>query len=127
MQESHSVSRRDFMKSVGVSAFALALAACAPTVAPAGGGAQAPAAQTIDLTYWHSWTEQWEEMTKFVCDSFNRKNPGLKATETVIPGNELMTKLLSSIAAGNPPDMITIYSGDQRTLSGRTKRHPVAE
>jgi multiple sugar transport system substrate-binding protein len=99
----------------GVTMAGIAAAACAPM--PAAPAPAAPAAEEkpakaekIKLTYWHSWTEQWEEMTQFVCKTFNEKYPNLDAQETVIPGAELMTKLLSSVAAGNPPDMITIYS-----------------
>ncbi len=111
-----NVSRRNFLKVAALSSAGAALAACAPRAAAPTGeqpqGAPAPQAQaeTIKLTYWHSWTEQWEEMTQAVCNGFNAKNPGIEASQTVIPGGELITKLLSSVAAGNPPDMITIYS-----------------
>lgn len=49
-------------------------------------------------------------MPQFVCDSFNEQNDDVVASQTVVPGKERTTKLLSSIAAGNPPDVITIYS-----------------
>ncbi len=117
------ISRRDFLKSAALGGIGLTLAACGPATAPATEAPKAEAtkapeaatpvpvaAEKINLTYWHAWTEQWEEMTQFVCKSFNEKNPDLNAQETVVPGGELITKLLSSVAAGNPPDMITVYS-----------------
>ncbi len=106
------LSRRDFLKSAAVGSFGLALAACAPAGAPAptAGGSGEAGAEAVEIAYWHSWTEQWEEMTQYVCDSFNANNEGIHATQTVVPGQELITKLLSSVAAGNPPDTITIYS-----------------
>lgn len=108
-------SRRDFLKTAAIGTAGVMLAACAPAAPAESGetkteGGSAPAGETIKLTYWHAWTEQWEEMTKAVCDGFNKANPGIEAHEEVIPGAELTTKLLSSIAAGSPPDMITIYS-----------------
>ncbi len=111
-----NVSRRNFLKVAALSGAGVALAACAPRVAaPAGEQAhQAPApqaqAETVKLTYWHGWTEQWQEMTQAVCDGFNAKNPGIEASQTLAPGGDLIAKLLSSVAAGNPPDVITIYS-----------------
>ncbi len=114
-----SISRRSFLKAAAIGTAGAALAACAPTVQPTTQAAeqatqpaaQAPAkAENVSLTYWHAWTEQWEEMTKAVCDGFNKANPGITASETVVPGGELITKLLSSVAAGAPPDAITIYS-----------------
>lgn len=95
--------------AAGKAAAPTSAPAPAPTTAPAAALAK-PSTAAVALTYWHSWTEQWEEMTKFVCDSFHQKYPNMTATETVIPGNELITKLLSAVAAGAPPDTITIYS-----------------
>ncbi len=114
MKTANCISRRTFLKSTAITGAGLVLAACAPTTAPAGSsGAEAADSATVEqiqIEYWHSWTEQWEEMTQFVCDSFNAINPDIVASQTVVPGQELTTKLLSSIAAGAPPDMVTIYS-----------------
>jgi multiple sugar transport system substrate-binding protein len=109
------LTRRGFLKTATLSGIGLVLVACAPAAAPGGqpaaeGEAAATGSERTELAYWHSWTEQWEEMTQFVCDRFNEKYPELHATQTVVPGQELITKLLSSVAAGNPPDMITVYS-----------------
>ena len=110
MNRMDGLSRRDFLKGAAIGVAGMALVACAPAAAPAGQQAASGSQAPISLMYWHAWTEQWEEMTQFVCDSFNSKNPQLKAEQNVVPGAELMTKLLSSVAAGNPPDMITVYS-----------------
>ena len=117
MKMTKRISRREFLKGVSVSGVGLALAACAPitvlqTAPEEAGetGQEAAAVEQIQLEYWHAWTEQWEEMTQFVVDTFNDKNPDISASQTVVPGQELQTKLLSSVAAGSPPDVITIYS-----------------
>ncbi|BCX05579.1 MAG: hypothetical protein KatS3mg053_3517 [Candidatus Roseilinea sp.] len=108
------ISRRTFLKGVAVTGGTLALSACAAPASPVAPAAQQPAQPTAagktKLTYWHGWTEQWEEMTQFVADSFNQKFPNMQAEQVVVPGTELMTKLLSSVASGKPPDVITVYS-----------------
>jgi hypothetical protein len=40
----------------------------------------APAIQgePIELTYWHGWTEQWEEMVQFVVDMFHAKQDRIR-------------------------------------------------
>jgi multiple sugar transport system substrate-binding protein len=117
MSAKRQLSRREFLKSAALGGVGLVLAACARPVAPAKEEAAAPAKQEtpapkepVNIIYWHSWTEQWEEMTQFVCDSFNEKFPDIHAEQVVIPGAERTTKFLSAVAAGNPPDMVTIYS-----------------
>jgi multiple sugar transport system substrate-binding protein len=111
MNAKRGISRRDFLKSAVLTGIGLGLSACAKTAAPEAEEKEAPAPEEpIKIVYWHSWTEQWEEMTQFVCDSFNEKFPGIHAEQVVIPGAERTTKFLSAVAAGNPPDAITIYS-----------------
>lgn len=121
MQE-RRLNRRDFLRLSAMTAVGVVLAACRPAATPAPPPAEekveekppeekpAKPAEKVNLTYWHAWTEQWEEMTQYVCDTFNEKNPDIFAKQEVIPWGELMPKLLSSVAAGNPPDMITVYS-----------------
>jgi multiple sugar transport system substrate-binding protein len=111
MSKQMQLTRRDFLKFTAAGSVGLALAACAPTAAPSGQAPEAAPAgpELVELSYWHGWTEQWEEMTQYVCDSFNERQENIQASQTVVPGQELITKLLSSVAAGNPPDVITIW------------------
>lgn len=118
------ISRRGFLKGAAIAGGGLALAACAAPAPPVAPVAQQPAQPAAEqkpaeapaaagptkLTYWHSWTEQWEEMTQFVADSFNQKFSDIQAQQVVVPGTELMTKLLSAVASGKPPDVVTVYS-----------------
>ena len=58
----NSVSRRDFLKWSAMASGALALAACAPAGAPAGGeqaaagGEAAPATEGNVVSYWYNWS-----------------------------------------------------------------------
>ncbi|MGQ9630016.1 MAG: extracellular solute-binding protein [bacterium] len=45
-----------------------------------------------------------------VAKAFTEANPDIEVKEVVVPGRELITKLLASVAAGNPPDAVTVYS-----------------
>jgi len=64
--------------------------------------------EMIELTYWHGWTMQWEEMVKYVCAEFEEDHPNIKVNQEVT-GN-LIEKLITSVVAGNPPDIVTVYS-----------------
>ena len=72
-------------------------------------------AEPIELTYWHGWTEQWEEMVQFVVDQFHQKQSRIRVNPVVVPvasqdqAAEFLAKLTGSIAAGNPPDIVTLF------------------
>ena len=61
----------------------------------------------IELTYWHGWTEQWEDMVKFVVDQFHQKQSRITVKPVVVPvgsaqqSAEFMAKLTAAIASGS--------------------------
>jgi len=67
----------------------------------------------IELTYWHGWTEQWTEMVQFVVDQFHQKQSRIVIKPEVITwtgtGADFLTKLTAGIAAGDPPDVVTLF------------------
>jgi multiple sugar transport system substrate-binding protein len=65
--------------------------------------------EPIKLTYWHGWTEQWEEMVQYVCDMFAQKQNRIVVEPKVIPWDQFLPKLTAAIAAGSPPDLITLF------------------
>lgn len=86
-------------------------AALAAGVTAAGAGLRSTSAQSdpVELTYWHGWTDQWEEMVQYVCDMFHAKQDRIRIKPQVVSGDELLTKLTAAIAAGNPPDVVTLF------------------
>ncbi len=65
--------------------------------------------EPIELTYWHSWTDKWEQMVQNVIDMFQAKQSRITIKPQVIPQDELLTKLTAAIAAGNLPDIVTLF------------------
>lgn len=101
-----TVSRRTALRTGGAAAAGAALVGRASSTTFA-----APLLQTdaVELVYWHGWTEQWEEMVQFVVDSFHQKQSRITIKPEVVAGTELLTKLTAAIAAGNPPDVVTLF------------------
>jgi multiple sugar transport system substrate-binding protein len=105
-------SRRSLLKgaAAGLGATALTGTSWAATR-----GMPAIQAAPIELTYWHGWTEQWEEMVQFVVDQFHAKQDRIRVTPVVVPvgtpeqASEFLAKLTGAIAAGNPPDIVTLF------------------
>ncbi|HRA68937.1 MAG TPA: extracellular solute-binding protein, partial [Caldilinea sp.] len=105
-----TLSRRDFLRNSAIAAFVVGgLAACAPAVQPAPGGAQeaaAPGAEAVTLT--------------FVCDiineghvavrdkwakDFSEQNPGVTVQHQPTANADYNTKVQTLFAAGTPPDI----------------------
>ena len=113
------LSRRRLFALGGIGGGAALVAACGPTPgAPAEPGTQ-PKAGTkapTEIVYWASWTGAFEEMVKRIANAFMAKNPDVKVNHLVIPSAEMDAKILTGVAAGNPPDVAMIW-GAQRVYS----------
>jgi len=134
---SKKISRRDFLRFSAVAGMGLAaagLAACAPAAAPttaAAGPTQAPAAQsgTLFLNYWTGWSGiEFDALQKEV-DKYNAANPKAFCNMTTVFGQ--YDKVLTAIAGGNPPDVVSaIWLHELVSMAGRnglTALTPFAE
>ena len=97
---SATISRRTFLKLTGATGAAAALGSLTPV-----GFAQEP----VTLTYWHGWTGEWEKMVQFVVDMFHEQQDRIRIEPVVVPQDQLLAKLSAAIAAGNPPDITTLF------------------
>lgn len=95
------LTRRGFLKWTGATGAAAALGSVLPTSWAQG--------EPVTLTYWHGWTGQWEEMVQFVVDSFHEQQDRIRIEPVVVPWDQFLTKLSAAIAAGNPPDIATLF------------------
>jgi multiple sugar transport system substrate-binding protein len=94
----------------------LALAACAALAVAACGG---PAASTsgsssssgvVNITWQTMWSGNTLTLLSQMVDKFNATHPGIHVTESNIPSATGDAKLLSEIAAGDPPDIFTEWN-----------------
>ncbi len=106
-----AMTRRQFLRGVGGVGAALALVACAPTVAPAGttgSQSQAPSKAKVSL--------RWEvsdatdvptmlELGKKAAAVFAEKNPDIEVIPEPPPENQ-QQQILTQMIAGNAPDII---------------------
>ena len=104
----NSVSRRDFLKWSAMASGALALAACAPAGAPAGGeqaatgGEAAPATEGNVVSYWYNWSNLDPALAQIVETEEWKTHVGDMTLE--YKGSVNDEALLTSIAGGAPPD-----------------------
>jgi multiple sugar transport system substrate-binding protein len=103
------LSRREFLKTAGVAAVGLGLAACgqaAPTSPDTGTGSGAPAADKVVLQQWyHEYGEEGcQEAVYRIADEYNASQDKIKVEVTWAPG-DYDAKLNSALAAGTGPDV----------------------
>ena len=108
MQEQKRLTRRHFLQLTGLTAGALAVAACAVpgAPAPAGGGA-AGTAEGVTLRYrsWHSPAQSQGDQAWYDWLTENYKEATIEY-EFVPFGAEYIQKVLADSAAGTPPDLL---------------------
>ncbi len=80
----------------------------------AGGGTAGAVSSTtrapvVNLTWWTMWSGTTLQLLNTMVTQFNKTHPGIHVTETNIPSSATTStaKLLSTIAAGDPPDIFT--------------------
>src|SRR5438477_10006572 len=97
-RSAHIVSRRRFLRTTGVAAAGATLLARAPA---------ALGQQVRELNVWHAEVEP--QTVKTINDTsiaeFEKKFPNFKVRQQALSWGDLNTKLLASLAAGNPPDL----------------------
>lgn len=114
----NSLSRRQFLRLTSMMAGAAALAACSPT-APANQAASSAAAPAsadaqIPISWWNAYSSpSVQEVVPKIVASFEAMHPNIKIDYELSggpPGGGNLTEvLLSRIAAGNPPDTVTLF------------------
>ncbi len=72
-------------------------------------GASATAKKTVTLQFWNTYNQADKEgstMSKVIIPRFEKLNPGIKVVSLYVPYGDLLSKFISSSAAGNPPDVL---------------------
>jgi ABC-type glycerol-3-phosphate transport system substrate-binding protein len=83
--------------------------------------AAAPAGQKVDLEFWGWWSSATRMPTiNKLIDQWNQNNPDVHVKYTFVPYDQIMTKYLASVAAGNPPAVVA--SPELFTVSRRAQK-----
>lgn len=67
-------------------------------------------AGVVQLTYWNMWSGIWTKVVQKMVDAFNATHPGIHVTMLSVPSASGEQKLLTSIAAGDAPDVFTEWN-----------------
>lgn len=113
---SKNSSRRQFLKaSAGVSLAAF-LAACTPTGAPNGDSSSdgesdsAGSAEAKELVVWYQDWDGANRIMNFVTPQFEEEHPDVTVNLQAIGFDDLLAKMLPSIASGTEGDVMMMYT-----------------
>lgn len=107
--------RLAFTLSAVSMATVLGTTGCSP--AGTGGTGGASASQQADgertVTVWTiNLKKNFQDYIQGMLDKYEGSHPGVTVKWVDVPGADMSNKLLASIAAGNPPDLVNITSAD---------------
>jgi ABC-type glycerol-3-phosphate transport system substrate-binding protein len=117
-EKRQQLTRREFLKIAGGVTGSVLLAACAPAATPQVVEKVVTPTPVVKkpatLKLWVTDRSTINDMTKnFMMPDFVGRNPHIKVTCEFMPEQDLMTKLNTTAAAGNPPD---VASADEQSL-----------
>jgi multiple sugar transport system substrate-binding protein len=101
--------RKKWLKQRRLAKVTTAIATAAVVSAVGMGSASVASASVVNLTWWTMWSGSTLQLLNQMTTQFNKTHPGIHVTESNIPSvaTTSTAKLLSSIAAGDPPDIFT--------------------
>jgi len=88
------------------------LAACGSSTSPRAKGTSSSAApaKVKNVVWWNMWSGNYIALTKHWADLFNATHSDIHVTVLNVPSADGDAKLLSSVAAGDPPDVFTEWN-----------------
>ncbi len=113
MSSSFDVTRRGFLRAVGLVSGGLALAACTAVPAAPQADTDDAAAMAEPITLAALWVSQTALVAYFEdysANIFSPNNNGAQVEFTLAPANEFPQKILSGMAAGSPPDLFRVVN-----------------
>jgi len=127
-----TLSRRDVLRAAGTTAAGLAMAGvagCQPAAKPttaANTAANAPQTDSVFLNYWTGWSGKEFDALQLSVDKYNKENPKAFVNMTTVFGQ--YEKVLTAIAGGNPPDVISaVWLHQLVSMAGRDGLIPVTQ
>ncbi len=125
------LSRRDFLRTAGTAAAGLAavnLIGCAPAKPTAAAeqnpGTSASANDKLFLNYWTGWSGTEFDALQLAVDKHNKEFPNAFVNMTTVFGQ--YEKVLTAIAGGNPPDIVSaVWLHQLVSMAGRDGLTPL--
>ncbi|WP_334170762.1 ABC transporter substrate-binding protein [Sinomonas sp.] len=117
---SSPVSRRSVLIGGAALLGTAGLSACSPS------GASSSGSKTLNVAYFG--TQQAADATAKVAEPFIKANPGVTVKFNGINGtdwNDFFTKVLTQIAAGNPPDIVSVATEGVQLFAQKKLAHPL--
>ncbi len=105
-RSARSKASKGFLAGAAVLTLATYGSAAASTVAPRA----TKHAAVVNLTWETMWSGNTLTLLNQMTTAFNASHPGIHVTEEAIPSSTGDAKLLSQIAAGDPPDVFTEWN-----------------
>ncbi len=105
------ISRREMLKWMGAGAAGMMLAACAPMAQPQAPAVEAvpKAAESVELTWLSHIYEPWNNALAAQAMQYMNLNPNVKIVYSYVLHADLNTKIVTSLAAGTPSDIMGVY------------------
>jgi len=100
---------------------ALSIVVAAPAAIPV------RAAAPTDLVFWGGWTGPDGDVMRGLVDQFNKEHPEFKVTLTTLQWTPLFDKFLTSVRAGQVPDLLAMHPQDIAQFSTLGLLEPVGE
>lgn len=82
--------------------------------------------EKVKITYWHQWTGQWTPVLEDLAHRFNVACPDVQVKAVVIP-QDFGRKLLTAVASGNVPDVVSLTGAENLMFAERKALVPIDE
>jgi multiple sugar transport system substrate-binding protein len=110
------------MRRVLVPFLLAAAVAAAATLSACGSSGGDSGGDTGDVVMWHGYDQQLGKVTADLVDRFNATQPGFTVKQRYAgPSDDALAKTLTSITAGNFPDVVYLFGSDMATIARSPK------
>lgn len=123
------MNRRTFLKATGAASLLAGLGLGTSACSSGGGsGTAANGSDSKTLTVAFFGSQQAAQQVSKVAEPFMKANPGVKVNFVATNGtdwNDFFSKILTQIAAGNPPDITTVATEGLQLFAAKGLAHPL--
>ncbi|MGH3172023.1 MAG: extracellular solute-binding protein, partial [Trebonia sp.] len=93
------------------------LSACGAVGTSSSSSSSGSAKGVTNVVYWNMWSGQYADLIQKLVNQFNAAHPTIHVQMLTVPSADGDAKLLSAIAAGDPPDVFTEWNPEIGTYA----------